>query len=76
MDIRLHLLDSFVATGSDGHSYKVCAYERLVLVPGSSEQWEPSGQIEYRLEDGRMVDADSAGGRVAGGELTLSSEKF
>jgi hypothetical protein len=70
------LLDSFVATGSDGNSYKVCAYERLVPVPGSAEHWEPSGQIEYRLEDGRLLEARSASARVVGSELTLGSEKF
>jgi hypothetical protein len=56
MDIRLHLLESFAATGSDGQTYKICAYERQALVPGSADQWEPTGVAEYRLEDGRHVD--------------------
>jgi hypothetical protein len=56
MDIRLHLLESFPAEGSDGRHYKVCAYERLSLVPGSADQWEPTGIAEYRLEDGRHVE--------------------
>jgi hypothetical protein len=56
MDIRLHLLESFAATGADGRRYKVCAYERLALVPGSADQWEPTGVAEYRLEDGRHVE--------------------
>ena len=29
MDLKLHLLETFPARGSDGHDYKVCAYERL-----------------------------------------------
>jgi hypothetical protein len=56
MDIRLHLLESFAAKGSDGQHYKVCGYERLSLVPGSADQWEPTGVAEYRLEDGRHVE--------------------
>jgi len=56
MDIRLHLLESFPALGSDGQRYKVCAYERLTLVPGSADDWEPTGVAEYRLEDGRHVE--------------------
>jgi hypothetical protein len=73
MDIRLHLLDSFAATGSDGQRYKVCAYERLALVPGSVDQWEPTGVAEYRLEDGRHVEVgkDEAM-RVAGAGLVLT----
>jgi hypothetical protein len=56
MDIRLKLLESFAAKGSDGRQYKVCGYERLSLVPGSADQWEPTGVAEYRLEDGRHVE--------------------
>lgn len=56
MDIRLQLLESFAAKGSDGLRYKVRGYERLSLVPGSADQWEPTGVAEYRLEDGRHVE--------------------
>ena len=56
METRLHLLESFMARGSDGGTYKVCGYERLALVPGSADQWEPTGVAEYRLEDGRHVE--------------------
>ena len=56
MDIRLHLLESFPAQGSDRQKYKVCGYERLALVPGSDDQWEPTGVAEYRLDDGRHVE--------------------
>jgi hypothetical protein len=60
MERKLHLLDSFFAHGSDGARYKVCAYEHLVrdeTVVGATEQWEPTGTIEYRLADGGRIDA-------------------
>lgn len=59
MDKRLHLLDSFGAHGTDGQAYKVKAYEHMVRDPSSTfdeEAWESTGQIEYRLDDGRRVD--------------------
>lgn len=73
MDMRLHLLESFTANGSDGQHYKVCGYERLALVPGSAEQWEPTGVAEYRLEDGRPVEVgkDEAM-RVVGSGVVLT----
>ena len=58
MDLRLQFLESFVASGSDGKTYKVCAYDRLALVSitGGVENWESTGQAEYRLaDDGRAV---------------------
>jgi hypothetical protein len=58
MDMRLQFLESFAARGSDGETYKVCAYERLVRDPSivdGLEHWEPAGQAEYRLADGRAV---------------------
>jgi hypothetical protein len=73
MDIRLHLLESFEATGSDGLRYKVCAYERLGLVPGSVDQWEPTGVAEYRLEDGRRVEVSRDDAmRLAGSGVVLN----
>ena len=73
MDMRLHLLESFTANGSDGQPYKVCAYERLALVPGSAERWEPTGMAEYRLEDGRHVEvAKDDAMRVAGSNIVLT----
>jgi len=73
MDMRLHLLESFTANGSDGQRYKVCAYERLALVPGSAERWEPTGMAEYRLEDGRHVEvAKDDAMRVAGSNIVLT----
>jgi hypothetical protein len=61
MDLRLHLLDSFRAKGSDGSDYKVRAFERLVPLPANSEQWEPTGEAEYRLDDGRVVEVEKDG---------------
>ena len=59
MDIRLQLLESFHAHGSDGQTYKVFGYERLARdasVPAAIEQWQATGSSEYRLADGRFVD--------------------
>lgn len=73
MEHRLRLLESLVATGSDGNSYKLCAYDRLVLVPGTSEAWEPSGQIECRLADGRRVEVSKTGTMtIAGSDVVLT----
>jgi hypothetical protein len=73
MEIRLHQLDTFAAQGSDGKSYKVAAFERLMLVPGNEEQWEPTGVAEYRLEDGRHVDVQKDGTmRIAASEVVLN----
>jgi hypothetical protein len=60
MDLRLHLLDSFTAQGSDGATYKVRAYERLapdLSLGEGSDRWESTGVAEYRLEDGRVLSA-------------------
>jgi len=73
MDIRLHLLESFAATGTDGRRYKVCAYERLGLVPGSDDVWEPTGVAEYRLDDGRRLEAGQGDAMlVAGSDVVLT----
>lgn len=61
MDIQLNLLESFVADGSDGQRYKVRAYDRLALVPGTAQQWESTGLVEYRLDDHRPVQVTSDG---------------
>jgi hypothetical protein len=60
MDLRLQLLDSFMAQGSDGATYKVRAYERLapdLSLGEGSDRWESTGVAEYRLDDGRVLDA-------------------
>lgn len=75
MDMQLQFLESFRAHGPDGQSYKVCAYERMGRdhsAPGGVERWEPTGVIEYRLEDGRLVDARRDGTlRIAGTAIAL-----
>jgi hypothetical protein len=76
MDLRLQLLDSFTVTGSDGASYKVCAYDRLAPDPSladGGEHWQSTGQLEYRLADGRRVELERDGtARVAGSQVRLS----
>jgi len=64
MELHLQLLETITARGSDGASYKLCAYDRLVpdlSLPADSEHWESSGKIEYRLADGRQVEVDGQG---------------
>jgi len=79
MDLRLHMLESFMAKGSDGTSYKVCGYE--LLTPDASlldgrEHWEPTGQSEYRLADGRLVEVRRNGEmRIAGTDVRLEPAK-
>jgi hypothetical protein len=54
--LRLQLLETFTAAGSDGSTYKVCAYDRMTTDPSlAGEHWESTGSVEYRLEDGRAV---------------------
>lgn len=77
MELRLHLLDSFLAQGSDGGTYKVRAYERLA--PDASladgEHWESTGVTEYRLDDGRLVDAQPDGSmRIARTGVALTPQ--
>jgi hypothetical protein len=77
MDLRLRLLESFRATGSDGVTYKVMAYERLARDEAfaDGEHWEPTGQAEYRLADGRFVDVQHDGEmRIANSEVVLSPD--
>jgi hypothetical protein len=75
MDLRLRFLESFLATGSDGRTHKVRAYDRLVQVPtspGGDEQWESTGVAEYRLDDGRLVEVLRDGSlRIAGSDVVL-----
>lgn len=77
MDLRLQLIDTFNAQGSDGHSYKVCAYDRLAPDPSlAGEHWESTGTIEYRLEDGRVLEVHRDGkARVDGSELVIDIPK-
>jgi hypothetical protein len=75
MDIKLHLLESFEARGSDGQTYKVMGYERLARdesLPSALERWSPTGTSEYRLADGGLVDAYGDGSmRIHNSGVTL-----
>ena len=75
MDKQLRLLDSFPARGADGAAYKVMAYEhlrRVDLMSSGAEQWEPTGQTEYRLASGERVDLVGDGSwRVVPSGMTL-----
>ena len=75
MDHRLHFLESFAATGSDGQRYKVCGYERMapeVPFTHAPQDWEPTGVAEYHLTDGRLVDVSRDGTmRIAGSSVVL-----
>jgi hypothetical protein len=64
MEKSLHLLESFKARGSDGQSYHVMVYEHLArmdTVHDPQGQWEPTGEAEYKLDDGRHVRVDKDG---------------
>lgn len=78
MELRLRLLDTFSATGSDGATYKVCAYDRLAPDPSlpDSGQWDSTGQVEYRLDDGRGLQLQPDGtAHIAGSGVTLTLPK-
>lgn len=63
MDMRLQFLESFRAEGPDGQAFKVSAFERLARDASApaEERWEPTGVVEYHLEDGRLVDEHKDG---------------
>jgi hypothetical protein len=64
MNLKLHLLETFGARGSDGAGYKVRAYERMaqdLSLNDGQERWLPTGVVEYRLDDGALVDAHGDG---------------
>lgn len=76
MEKKLHLLESFHATGSDGRDYKVMGYEHLVCAAPAvdgHETWESTGQVEYRLDSGERVEMGRDGGMaVAASGVSLS----
>jgi hypothetical protein len=77
MDRKLHLLESFNASGSDGTIYKVCGYEHLVRdesLADGVERWESTaGEVEYRLTDGARVQARRDGSmRIEGSGVELT----
>jgi hypothetical protein len=64
MEKMLHRLETFSARGSDGKTYSVHGYEHMARIEGAPEwqsQWEPTGEAEYRLADGRQVTVDKDG---------------
>jgi len=76
MEKKLHLLDSFMTHGSDGVTYKVFGYEHLARDPSltdGAEHWEPTGQSEYKLADGRPIEVLPDGSmRIAGSNTSLA----
>ncbi|HEX4233076.1 MAG TPA: hypothetical protein VH041_02105 [Caldimonas sp.] len=75
MEKTLRRLEAFKARGDDGKMYAVHGYEHLARVhwpAAAHEQWEPTGQAEYKLADGRPLDVDRDGAmRVHGSTLRL-----
>ncbi len=75
MERKLHHLESFSAVGSDGSTHKVIAYEHVVrndLQPDLSMPWESTGEVEFRLDDGRRVVMHADGAmELAGTPVTL-----
>jgi hypothetical protein len=70
MERQLHLLDSFQARGDDGATYRVRGFEHLVrddTAPPAFNEWMPTGELEYRLEDGRRVQVSRDGTMHIGG---------
>lgn len=75
MEKMLHRLETFTARGSDGKTYEVHGYEhmaRVDLIADPQGQWEPTGQVEYKLADGRHLDVVEDGVlRLAAADLQL-----
>ncbi len=78
MDRQLHFLESFAVRGSDGAQYKVCGYEHLVQDPtltDGQQHWEPTGLVEYRLDDGTRVEVERDGSmRIIGSGVVLTRQ--
>ena len=67
MDKILRRLETFRARGSDGQLYSVHGYEhlrRLDVFSAGEDQWEPIGVAEYKLADGRALQAEPDGSLV------------
>ena len=78
MDKRLHLLETFPVRGDDGNVYVVRGYEHLARLDGAPDlldQWEPTGEAEYKLEDGQSIEVDRSGAmKVAQSGMKLTRE--
>ena len=75
MDIKLQRPETIPAQDDAGHAYTVHAFERLAHVPlllDSRTQWEPTGEVEYRLASGERLNIDTDGDwLLPGSELRL-----
>lgn len=75
MEKTLRRLETFSARGNDGKVYAVYGYEHLARFDpqtAAQDQWESTGQAEYKLADGRHIDVEQDGAmRVAGSDLVL-----
>lgn len=75
MDIKLQRLESIPVQDDAGHAYTVHAFERLAHVPlllDSRTQWEPTGEVEYRLASGEQLSVSADGDwLLPGSELRL-----
>jgi hypothetical protein len=74
MDLKLQFLESFEVVGPDRQPHRVRAYDRLArneALPGG-EHWEATGVVEFRLDDGRLVEALPSGPmRIHGTDVEL-----
>jgi len=64
MDKKLHRLETFRVQDMHGATYKVHAYEHLTHVDNLLDmqtQWEPTGEVEYKLSTGEHLDLDEDG---------------
>ena len=64
MEQKLHFLESFSATGTDGAAYKVLVYEHMARdesVADGGEHWESTGELEYRLSGGEQLEVHRDG---------------
>lgn len=64
MDKKLQRLETHRLVGDDGQTYVVHGYEHLARLDGTpafADQWEPTGQFEYKLADGTPLQAHGDG---------------
>jgi hypothetical protein len=64
MDKKLHRLDTFRVQDLHGTVFKVHAYEHLTQVSNLLDmraQWEPTGEVEYKLSTGEHLELDDDG---------------
>ena len=75
MEKSLRQLETFNARGTDGQLYAVHGYEHLARIDprmAPLDQWESTGEAEYKLADGRHIDVQKDGRmRVAKSSLML-----